>query len=185
MALHAWREGTRKSYRCYIVQWIIFRDFHKFDPYEPSIRNVTDFLRLLLEDGASYSTINIARCALSAVLYTGSNETIRSHPMVSLVVKGCGNLNPPQPKYDITWDVSLIFKLFHQLGRNSELSLLRLSQKLTVLLLLCTAQCGQTIWYFRLLGMKYTDFGVRFHMQHQLKHKKTWGTVKFHKSSIL
>lgn len=151
---------------------MMFCDFYKFDPYEPNVRNVTDFLRLLLEDGASYSTINIARCALSAVLYTGSNETIGSHPMLSLVVKGCGNLNPPQPKYDSTWDVSLILNLFHKWARNSELSLLRLSQKLTVLLLLCTAQRGQTIWYLNLSGMKFTDYGVRFHMKNQLKHNK-------------
>lgn len=47
-----------------------------------------------------------------------------------------------------------------------------LSQKLTVLLLLSTAQRGQTIWRLHLSGMKLTDFGVKFHMQHQLKHNK-------------
>lgn len=150
----------------------MFCDFHKFDPYAPVVRNVTDFLRLLLEDGASYSTINIARCALSAVLDTGSGVSIGSNSMVSLVVKGCGNINPPQPKYDSTWDVSLVFKLFHRWGRNSKLSLLKLSHKLTVLLLLCTAQRGQTIWRCNLSGLKYTEFGARFNMRHQLKHNK-------------
>lgn len=150
----------------------MYCDYNGFDPYEPSVRHVTDFLRLLLEDGASFSTINIARCALSAVLETGTYHTIGSHPMVSLVVKGCGNINPPQPKYDSTWDVSTVFKLFHKWGRNSRLSLLKLSQKLTVLLLLCTAQRGQTIWKMHLSGMVLTDFGVRFRMRHQLEHNK-------------
>lgn len=133
---------------------------------------MTDFLRLLLEDGASYSTINIARCALSAVLYTGPRETIGSHPLVSLVVKGCGNINPPEPKYDTTWRVSKIFNLFRKWKSNSKLSLLELSHKLTVLLLLCTAQRGQTIWRFNLSGLKFTDYGLRCNMRHQLKHNK-------------
>lgn len=104
LALHAWREGTRKTYRCYIIQWMMYCDFHNFDPYEPSVRNVTNFLRLLFQDGASYSTINIARCALSAVIDTNSRETIGSDPMVSLVLRGCGNLRPPEPKYDMGCD---------------------------------------------------------------------------------
>lgn len=150
----------------------MYCDFHGFDPYEPSIRNVTNFLRLLFEDGASYSTINIARCALSAVLDSGSRDSVGSDPMVSLVLRGCGNLRPPEPKYDTTWDVSKVFKLFQRWGFNRELSLLRLSQKLTVLLLLCTAQRGQTVWRFQLSGLKFTDFGARFNMKHLLKQNK-------------
>lgn len=172
LALHAWREGTRKSYRCYIIQWMMYCDFHNFDPYEPSIRNVTNFLRLLFQEGASYSTINIARCALSAVLDTNSRETIGSDPMVSLVLRGCGNLRPPEPKYDSTWDVSKVFKLFNTWGRNSKLPLLKLSKKLTMLLLLCTAQRGQTIWRFHLSGLRFTEYGARFNMKHQLKQNK-------------
>lgn len=172
LAFNAWKEGTRKVYRCYIKQWIMYCDWNRFDPYEPSVRHVTDFLRLMLEDGASYSTINIARCALSAVIHTGNRETIGSDPMVSLVMKGCGNLNPPQPKYDTTWDVSKVFRLLHSWGRNSRLSLLKLSQKLTILLLLCTAQRGQTVWHLNLSGLKFTDYGARCHMHHQLKHNR-------------
>lgn len=49
---------------------------NKLDPYDPDVQHVTTFLRLLLEDGAAYSTINVARCALSAVLETGNSLTI-------------------------------------------------------------------------------------------------------------
>lgn len=49
---------------------------------------------------------------------------------------------------------------------------MKLSQKLTVLLLLCTAQRGQTIWHFNISGLKFTDYGVRCNMHHQLKHNK-------------
>lgn len=150
----------------------MFCSFHKVDPHEPSVKYVTTFLRLLLEGGASYSTVNVARCALSAVLDTGSNMTIGSDKWVSGVVKGCGNLNPPEPRYDSTWDVSLVFRTLETWGNNSELSLLRLSKKTVMLLLLCTAQRGQTIWLFRISGLKWTDYGARFNMAQQLKHNQ-------------
>lgn len=73
--------------------------------------NVTTFLRLLLQEGASYKTINVARCALSSVLDTGTKETIGCDTFVKWVLKGCGNLVPPEPKYDSTWDVSSVFKI--------------------------------------------------------------------------
>lgn len=170
--LHSWKEGTRKSYRNYIQQWRMFCEFHKVDPYDPSVLHVTNFLRLLLEDGASYSTINVARCSLSAVLDTGTSTTIGSDWMVGRVVKGCGNLKPPEPKYDTTWDVSKVFRLLESWGRNTDLTLLRLSKKTVILLLLCTAHRGQTVWMFKKSGLKWTDYGARFNMDCQLKHNQ-------------
>lgn len=90
LALHVWKEGTRKTCRCCILQWMMYCKYHLFDPYEPSVSNVTNFLCLLLGDGASYITVNIAWCALSVVLDTGSSETIGSDHMVSLVVENDG-----------------------------------------------------------------------------------------------
>lgn len=171
--MHAWRPATRKTYyRCYILQWIQFCQFHGYDPYHASVVNVTMFLRLMLQDGASYKTTNVARCALSSVLDTGTRETIGCDTFVKWVLKGCGNLVPLEPKYDSTWDVSTVFRVLIRWGRNADLSLLKLSQKLTILLLLCTAQRGQTVWLFRISGLKWTDYGVRFNMKDQLKHNK-------------
>lgn len=143
--VHSWKEGTQKTYKNYIDQWIMYCSFHKLDPHVPSVVHVTTFLRLLLADGASYSTVNVARCALSAVLYTGPDSTIGTDRTVSRVVKGCGNLNPPEPRYDSTWDVSKVFKTLETWGKNDDLSLLKLSKKTVMLLLLCTAHRGQTI----------------------------------------
>lgn len=172
LILHSWKEGTRKSYRNYIQQWIMFCKFHKIDPHDPSRLYVTSFLRPLLEDGASYSTVNVARCALSAVMDTGTSNTIGASWSVSRVVKGCGNLNPPEPKYDITWDVSKVFRQMESWGKNEDLSLLRLSKKLVMLLLLCTAQRGQTVWLLPKSGLRWTEYGARFNMRHQLKHNQ-------------
>lgn len=116
--------------------------------------------------------MNVARCALSSVLYTGTPSTIGNNWWVDKVVKGCGNINPPAPKYDSTWDVSKVFKTLETWGKNEDLSLLRLSKKTVILLLLCTAQRGQTVWLFYRSGLKWTDYGACVHMQHQLKHNQ-------------
>lgn len=150
----------------------MFCKYHNVDPYDPSVLYVTSFLRLLLEDGAAYSTINVARCALSAVLDTGTVNTIGCDRLVGRVVKGCGNLKPPEPKYDSTWDVSKVFRKLESWGRNCDLSFLKLSKKTVMLLLLCTAQRGQTIWLLQRSGLKWTEYGARFHMRHQLKHNQ-------------
>lgn len=172
LIMHSWKEGTRKTYRNYIQQWIMYCKYHKIDPHEPSQLYITNFLRLLLEDGASYSTVNVARCALSAVLDTGSGMTIGGDWSVSRVVKGCGNLRPPEPKYDITWDVSKVFRKLESWGGNSDLSLLQLSKKVVMLLLLCTAQRGQTVWLMKRSGLRWTEFGARVNMDCQLKHNQ-------------
>lgn len=95
--------------------------------------------------------------------------TIGSFDLVSRTVKGCGNLVPPHPKYDFVWDVSSVLQELENWGKNEDLSLLQLSKKLTMLLLLCTSQRGQTIWHLPISGLFYTDFGAKFHMKHQLK----------------
>lgn len=123
----------RKTYRCYILQWMMLCKYHTFDPCEPTVKNVTVLLRLLLEDGASFSTVNIARCALSALMEMDSGCSFGGDPMVSLVVNSCGNLKTAEHRYDTTWDVSRVFRFLEKWGRNKDLSLFLLSQKLTSL----------------------------------------------------
>lgn len=90
--------------------------------------------------------MNIARCALSAVLPRVNNMKIGAQEMVAWMVRGVNNFNPPKPKYNTFWDVNLVFNLFESWGCNANLTLFRISAEVTVLLLLLTAQRGQTIW---------------------------------------
>lgn len=168
----AWRPGTRKVYSNYIKQWVRFCEYFGYDPRKPEPYQVGRFLIKLAKGGSAYSTINIARCSLSAVIDNGGVETIGCNRYVGLVVTAAGNADPPQPRYSSTWNVRDVFRLFKCWGRNSSLKLHFLTWKLTVLLLLCTAQRGQTIWLLPLSGMEETEDGLIFKMKNMLKHNK-------------
>lgn len=120
MALNAWKEGTRQVNRCYINNGLYIVISTTLTNTN-LVYDISLISYVLLEDGARYSTINIGRCPLSAVIDTGSRDTIGSDPMVSLVVKGCGNLNPPEPK---------MFRIFKKWGKNTRLSLINVPRNL-------------------------------------------------------
>lgn len=168
----AWRPSTKKTYANYLKQWVQFCKHFKIDPRHPEPRYVTKFLILLSKQGSAHSTVNIARCAISAVTHVGESLTIGCNRYVSMAVTAAGNFKPPEPRYSSTWKVSDVFRVFKRWGRNSVLNLRLLTWKVTVLLLLCTAQRGQTIWLLPLSGLVETEEGVVFKMRHQLKHNK-------------
>lgn len=172
IARQAWRPGTRKVYTTYLKQWLQFCEFRKIDPVDPEVGSVVDFLKLLSKEDNSYSTVNIARCALSAVIDKGPTDTIGSNRYVCMLVKGVGNIKPPKPKYSTTWNVNDVLNLLRSWGSNKLLNLKKLSLKLTMLLSLCTAQRGQTIWRISVSGLRFDQDGVLCYMKHLLKHNK-------------
>lgn len=80
------------------------------------------------------------------------------------------NINPPKPRYSSFWDVNLVLNIFRRWGPNEKLTLFRLSVKVTVLLLLLTAQRGQTIWRINVSGLEF--FQDTYSLKHLLKHNK-------------
>lgn len=138
----------------------------------PQIGQVVDFLMLMAKKGKAYKTVNLARSALSAVLPKYDNTTIGCSEPVCWTLKATGNLNPPKARYAAFWDVNLIFNLFKKWGRNKDLSLYRITAKTAVLLLLLTAQRGQTIWRLNVSGLEILDLELVFRLKHMLKHNR-------------
>ena len=98
-----------------------------------------DFLAQLFELGSSYSAINSARSALSAVGLVMDGFAAGAHPLVVRFMKGVYNLNPPQARYADTWDVSVVLNYLKTLSPDSELTLKMLTLKLVMLLALVLA----------------------------------------------
>ena len=71
-----------------------------------------DFLTSLYDEGLSDSSINSARCALSAILEspTSAYSTFGEHPDVKRLMKGIFQSRPPLPRYCKTWDVNLVLQ---------------------------------------------------------------------------
>lgn len=169
---YAWRDSTKKSYTTYVRKWQTFCLINGVNKYDPHIGEVVDFLLDLIESGAPFATVNIARCALSVILPKLDAMTVGKNDFVCWTVKGANEVNPSLPRYTSFWDVRLVLNLFRSWGRNSLLTLYRMTVKVTVLLLLLTAQRGQTVWRLNVSGLEFLEDRMIFRLKHLLKHNR-------------
>lgn len=105
---------------------------------------ILDFLTKLYNKGLGYSAINTARSALSSVIIT-DQATVGNHPLVKRFMKGVFNKRPALPRYNTTWDAGQVLSTVGKWSPASGLSLEKLTRKLLILMLLLSAQRGQTI----------------------------------------
>ena len=61
---------------------------------------------------------------------------VGSHRLVTQLLKGCYNLNPPRPKYNSTWDPEVVLEFFREAGENEYLPIKSLAAKRVTLLAL-------------------------------------------------
>ena len=95
-----------------------------------------EFLSDLFKSGLQYSTLNTYRSAISSTIPSFGSTPLGQHPLVCKFMKGTFNSRPPQPKYNHTWDVSLVTKFLEGLPCNEELDTSRLTKKCAMLLAL-------------------------------------------------
>jgi hypothetical protein len=143
--MHSWRADTKKQYNVYIKKWNDYCHTLHCDAYAPTVSTVLDFLTDLFSKGASYSSINTARSALSAFTLVDGNTCVSTHPLVTRFLKGVFEQRPPTARYSVAWDVNKVLLYLKKLAPCSKLSLRELTLKLTMLLALVTAQRLQTL----------------------------------------
>ena len=80
--LQSWRLGAQKQYQVYFSKWESYTRKREFDPFQPTISEVLDFLQNLYDSGFSYSALNTARSSLSSFIILDGNLTIETHPLV-------------------------------------------------------------------------------------------------------
>jgi len=130
---------------------------------------VLDFLVSLHEQGLSYTTIDTARSALSAIILPTDNVNIGSHPIVSRFMKGIFKNNPPAPRYRTTWDVSPVLSYLSSLPKPNQSSLKSLTLKLVMLVALVSAQRGQSLHMLDIQFMKEGDTFSEFALPEHIK----------------
>lgn len=133
-----------------------------------------DFLTTLYDEGLSYSSINSARCALSAILESpvSAYSTFGEHPDVKRFMKGIFQSRPPLPRYCKTWDVNLVLQYIGSMGNSQELSLKDLTLKLVMLVALTTAQRGQSLHLLDTQNMVQEETAYTFMLNSNLKQSK-------------
>ena len=120
----------------------------------------------LYEEGLSYSTINTARSAISALhLDCGTSR------LVSRLMKGIYNVRPSLPRYTCTYDIKIVLDYLETLDLDV-LALPELSMKLVLLLLLLSGQRLQTIQSFQTNNIKFNGDLCTLYVNKLLKTSK-------------
>lgn len=132
---------------------------NKIDYKLASIEKVLDFLAELVQNGYSYSAINTARGALSAIMTPHKDKTVGNHPLVKRFLKGVFEMRPTKPRYTTTWNVGKVLVQLKRLSPVRNLNLKQLTLKLAMLLALTTAQRLQTL---QALDLKYLQKGANY-----------------------
>ena len=153
----SWRDSSRKQYDVHIRKWLLFWGTREIDPVHADIKDALEFLADMFGNNFSYSSINSALSALSAILQTSQNHTFGEHPDVKRFMKGIYQIRPPMPRYNKTWDVNIVLQYLQSMDRATELSIKDLTLKLVMLTALTTAGREQTLRLLNLEGMVKDD----------------------------
>ena len=140
--LKSWRKGTSKQYQSYYKKWLDFRHKEQISTVCPSLTHVIEILLTLVNNGLSYSSLNTARSALSAILPSIDGIPVEQHPLVIRFLKGVFESHPGMPHYTAVWDVNQVLDHLKTLYPVNKISLESLTLKPTMLLAVVTAQCG-------------------------------------------
>ncbi|KAK3894573.1 hypothetical protein Pcinc_001665 [Petrolisthes cinctipes] len=95
--LASWRPGTEKQYRPHVNRWTKFCNRGDFDPLNPTLSDVINFLSETFHRGVGYECVNTARGALSSLGIVVGGCRAGNHPLVNRFMKGVFNLRPSKP----------------------------------------------------------------------------------------
>lgn len=158
LVMDSWRPSTVKAYDTYIRKWQNYTTVNKI--LEPTYVHVVNFLAELYKDGASHSTINLARSAVSAYISKSGSTSIGSQTLVCRFVKGVFENRPSLPKAVEIWDVDDVAEHMRDWGEVENLTLKRLTLRLVMLLALLTGQRCQTLHAVCIEDFKFSKDGT-------------------------
>lgn len=134
-------DNSIKQYGVAFKKWFLYCNNHNVNAYEASIPYVISFLTEIFHTGVQYSTLNTYRSALSLII----SSRIGSDDRVTRLFKGFYRLRPPKPKYNFTWNPSIVLDFLENLYPNEDICLEQLTKKVVTLIALVTAHRVQTL----------------------------------------
>jgi len=138
-----------------------------------SIRLLLQFLADMFKSGLSYSAIGTAKSAICMFVAMCSGENFDSHTMlINKFMRGIFAQRPALPKYSSTWDTAAVLSFLEKQFPHRTLSLIQLSKKLAVLLLLLTGQRGQSIHSLDVRNIECSDTVIVLRFGELLKTSK-------------
>lgn len=139
--LNSLSQNSYKQYDGCYKKWFIYCNENKLNVFEASIPHVIGFFTNLYNCGTQYGTLNTYRSALALII----REKLSENEDIKRFFKGVFRSRPPRPKYNETWDTSLVLNYLESYCTNDNTNLEKTSKKLVTLLALVTAQRMQTL----------------------------------------
>ena len=99
---------TLKQYKTYLNKFALFAQDKGVDPSKHTTCILLDFLLSVFQQGYSYSSINTARSAVSALTVPSNQPPIGSNPLMQRFMKAEYNARPALPCYQCIWDVDCV-----------------------------------------------------------------------------
>jgi hypothetical protein len=147
--------NTIKQYSVCYKKWFIYCKSNNIDLYKPSITSVLNFLTNVFHSGNQYSTINSYRSALALIL-----DNIMKEEVISRFCKGVYRLRPSMPRYNITWDTSVVLQYLGGLYPHEQISLEQITKKCATLIALVTAHRVQTLSKIHIKNIILTEHQI-------------------------
>ena len=162
LLLASWRGKSRASYDSLFGKWASWCVEWGVHPISGPIGSVVNFLAELYYQGYQYQSLNAYRSAISLVHEKVDGVPVGQHTLVSKLLKGVFNSQPPLPRYTALWDVSGVTSYISCLGDNDKLPLPILSLKLVMLLSLTRPMRAADLVQLDLARRQYLPEGVAF-----------------------
>ena len=114
-------------------KWFKFASCNKVSPVEPPAQISLTFLTSLVMQGNSFNQMRMAR---NALVNQQENVSFGNISIFKRYIKEILEDNPTFPKFQFTWNVSLLFDYFHNMKEIHALDIQKLAQKLVMLMTL-------------------------------------------------
>ena len=132
--------------------------------------HVIEFLSDMFQRGVGYSAICSAKAAIINFVTLTSNTVLTGDaPLISKFMKGVFALRPALPRYGATWDVQLVLNYLQKQSPPEALSLMALTMKFAMLLVILTGHRGQTIFSIERKAIECNDKALVISFTQRLK----------------
>ena len=164
------KDSSKKQYNVYLHQFVMFIESKNISLMHCSHNELLSFLEQLYSKGLGYSAMNTARSAVSTVLDLLVDNPVGKHKLVSRFMKGVFAKRPALPRYTSLWDPDIVLAVLD--NDTKSLSLLDLSRKSVMLLMLCSAQRLATIAKLKARDLHFTENSLCINITEIVKQTK-------------
>ena len=169
--MDSWSTNTKKTYTPYLKEWAQYIQ-HKRIPLQVALTDVNvgiEFLtHLFYNRNISYSVVNNARSALSAIMDTNNGVTFGKEPLVKRLLKGMFRKRPQLPRYTVTYDAKAVLMHLSSLSLQN-ITLKQITQKTATMLCLLTSQRDQSLHELDINYLHIDDTKMVFYIPAILK----------------